>query len=352
MMIRQCLAVDCSKDTLDLCLSTLDEDFNIHVAATAAVSNNARGFKQLLQWKNEHQLKELPCPLVIEATGVYHEALCWYMTDNHIPIAVVLPNKIKNYCRSTDIRTITDKISARQIAAFGLVKKLQPWQAPSPVLLTLRTLNRERAQLVEERTIVANQQHASQHAAMAPAATLQRQQQRIAFINSQIEQVEQQMQSLVAEDSILEKKIRHLCTIRGVGFMTAVSIVAETLGFSFIRNARQLVCYAGLDVVHHQSGISVHKRSAISHRGNKYLRKALYFPAISAVHSDVGMKSYYERLYSRQQVKMKSYVAVQRKLLCLMYSLWKKEQDYKEDYIKQLEQPHRTAPNELEQVRS
>jgi hypothetical protein len=36
----------------------------------------------------------------------------------------------------------------------------------------------------------------------------------------------------------------------------------------------------------------------------------------------------FERVFEKTKIKMKGYVAVQRKLLCLMYTLWKTDQSY------------------------
>ncbi|MCW3125082.1 MAG: transposase family protein, partial [Bacteroidetes bacterium] len=46
-------------------------------------------------------------------------------------------------------------------------------------------------------------------------------------------------------------------------------------------------------------------------------------------------------------IKMKAAVAVQRKLLELIYTLWKKEEMYDPDYLKKLEQPQETALKEI-----
>jgi len=47
--------------------------------------------------------------------------------------------------------------------------------------------------------------------------------------------------------------------------------------------ARQWVAYAGLDPRQYTSGTSVHKKPRISKAGNKYLRHALFMPALVAV---------------------------------------------------------------------
>ncbi|MFK5037183.1 IS110 family transposase, partial [Klebsiella pneumoniae] len=72
----------------------------------------------------------------------------------------------------------------------------------------------------------------------------------------------------------------------------------------------------------------------MSKQGNKYIRKAVYLPALSALRSDDHMKCVFVRLVSKHGIKMKAAVAVQRKLLELIYTLWKKQEMYDPDYLK------------------
>ena len=108
--------------------------------------------------------------------------------------------------------------------------------------------------------------------------------------------------------------------------------MAETNGFALFHDQAQLVSYAGYDVVENQSSKRVGK-TRISKRGNARIRRILYMPALCAVtHQEVGPKALYERVYQRTGIKMKGYVAVQKKLLCLIYALWKKDQTYDPHY--------------------
>lgn len=354
--IRQCVGIDCSKDTLDGAITFLKEDFQQEVHATEVFENSDKGFNRLMKWMKKHCLKELPCQVVVEATGVYHECMAYTLVKNGFEIAIVLPNKISNYCRSTDVRTITDNISAKQIAEFGLVKKLDNWVMPDEVFRHLKGLCRERTQLLKEKTSAHNQMHAYEYSALVASGTEKRSTQRIKFLDKQIEQIECDVEVMVNEQPWLREKLENICTIKGVGLITAVTIVAETNGFNLIRNVRQLVCYAGYDVVVKQSGTSVNSKPRISHKGNKHIRRALHFPALTAVRYNEPLTNFYNRLFEKQKIKMKSYVAVQRKLLVLIYTLWKNDTTYNPQHpqhgIKNLEQPTRAALTELDIVRS
>lgn len=354
--IRQCVGIDCSKDTLDTAINFLDENFQTKVHATELFENNDKGFKRLMKWMNKLCLKDMPFQVVVEATGVYHEQLAYSLVKNGFSISIVLPNKIRNYCRSTDIRTVTDKISAKQISEFGLVKKLDNWVMPDKIYSQLKALSRERIQLLDEKTAASNQLHAYKHAAFISSNSVHRSAKRIKLIEQQIEQIEQDMKQLVNEHPQLKQKVEKICSVKGLGFITVISIIAETNGFNLIRNHRQLVCYAGYDVIVKDSGTSVRSKARISHKGNKYIRRALYFPAITAIKYNAPLENLYARLFDKQHIKMKGYVAVQRKILVMIYTLWKKEEVFNPSYlhtsIKILEQPSEAALTELDHVRS
>jgi transposase len=105
--------------------------------------------------------------------------------------------------------------------------------------------------------------------------------------------------------------------------LTAATVLGETNGFDLIRNKRQITSYAGLDVKQKDSGTSVHKKPRISKRGNKHLRKALHMSALCYIRCNDNSKAIFVRLVSRNGIKMQAVVAVQRRLLELMYILHK-----------------------------
>ena len=117
-------------------------------------------------------------------------------------------------------------------------------------------------------------------------------------------------------------------TIKGVGLMTLATIVAETLGFEHFKSAKQVVSYAGYDVVQRESGTSIKGKTRISKKGNKYIRNALFFPAMVATRFNTDLKATYLRITSTKTSKMIGQVAIQRKLLVLVYTLWKTDSNY------------------------
>ncbi|MNE29877.1 hypothetical protein D3C80_1233730 [compost metagenome] len=59
-------------------------------------------------------------------------------------------------------------------------------------------------------------------------------------------------------------------------------------------------------------------------------------PALSVVKLKVApFTGLFERIMQHQPHKMKAYVAIQKKLLVLLYTLWKKNEPYKKDMLNQ-----------------
>jgi hypothetical protein len=121
-----------------------------------------------------------------------------------------------------------------------------------------------------------------------------------------------------------------------VAFITVLAVIAETNGFELVENKSQLVSYAGYDIVERESGSSVKGKTRISKKGNRHIKHALHFPAISVVKYHEEFRSLCERVFDRTKVKMKGYVTVQRKLLVLIYRLYKKNMPYDPAYHKTL----------------
>ena len=345
-IIKQCVGIDCAKDELVCSFSVMKSDMEVISVSNKNFTNDKNGFAKLLLWAAKLRNPDLPVYYVVEATGVYHESISLFLYLKEQTICVLLPNKIKKFSGTLKVKTVTDKVSAQVIANFGLEKKLDPWQPPSEKYNTLRQLTREREQLIAEKTMIKNKIHAETHGAWVNKDSMRRMKKRLLLLEKQCAEIEDEIKHIVKSDEILQQKINNICSIPGVSIITAATVVAETQGFNLIKNKKQLVSYAGLDVVEKQSGISVHGKPKISKKGNKYLRKSLHMPAFSAIRYQPNAKNLYTRLISKHGIKMKACVAVQRKLLELIYTIWNTGQVYDSNYqhqSKKIEQPKETA---------
>ena len=331
-ILKQVLGIDVSQKELVVCLGRMNSDLSLDLYATKTFANNPKGFDQLVSWRSKMTEPSLAVRFVMEATGVYHEALAYFLDSKGLEVSIVLPNKISNFSRTLEVKTKTDKSDSEVIARFGLERKLDTWKKPRKIFRNLKQLTRERDQIIQDRTVAKNQLHAEQTEAFPYENSLNRVKDRIRLLNKQEAEIKKEIAALVKQDVAVSKSVDLICTIPGVALLTAATVLGETNGFELIRNKRQLASYAGLDVREKESGTSIHGKARISKKGNRHLRKAMYLPALAAIRFNERYKATFVRLVSRHGIKMKAAVAVQRKMLELIYVLYKNNTAYDKNY--------------------
>jgi len=172
-----------------------------------------------------------------------------------------------------------------------------------------------------------NKIHAQQSAYQIAKSTLRRSKQRLKLLQKQIMSIDSELKTLVESSEMLCSKVNRITKVKGLSLLTVATVIAETNGFAIIRNRRQLVGYAGLDVIINQSGQKSSK-GRLSKKGNPHIRKALFMPALSSSRSNELMKIIYQQLNQRQAAKKQGVMVVAKKLLLLIYALWKNSTEY------------------------
>lgn len=327
---KQCVGIDVSKDSLEVQLKE-KTPHGVKIKGSSKFDNTSMGFVHLLEWCNKRE-KVDNLRYVLEATGIYHEDVLYFLFEKGKKVSVELPQRIKYFAKSKGIKTKNDMIDSGVIADYGLERELKVWQPPGKGFKTLRDLSREHNTLMNSKSVAMNRLHAAKHSHNKNPRVIERLQSTIEFYTQQLNEIEKDIKAAVNADGELHEKIKKVATIKGIGLMTVVKVIAETGGFYLFQNINQLVSYAGLDVVENQSGN--HKgKTWISKKGNADLRTALYMPALSAISFNKKMKSFNERIMQNHTYKKQGIVAVMRKLLILIYTLWKKNQEFIPDYI-------------------
>jgi transposase len=353
-LLKQAIGIDCAKDDFMISYGKYFENTEVKISLTQNIKNTEQGFTKLEHLIKKTAMEGMPLFIVMEATGVYHEKLACFLFDKGYPVSVVLPQRAKAFMRTLKTKTVTDKECSKGLTIMGLEKKLDLWQKPDELFNELKQLTREREQLQNLLTQTKNQLHAEKSGAWPNKKSITRMIQLQKLFKKQMGEIEKDIKAIIKANPDFQKRLNHTISIPGVGLLTAVTVIAETNGFNLIRNKKQLVSYAGYDVMEKESGTSVRGKAHISHKGNRHIRRAMHMPALTSIRHTDQSKELFIRLVSKHGIKMKGVVAVQRKLLVLIYTLWKNEKDYdKEKYrTKKIEQPLQAALNELDQVRS
>lgn len=349
---RQSIGIDVAKEDFAVNFSVCNEMQEIKHLSSRKFQNTDAGFKDFHAWVIKWKNADLPLILVMEATGVYHEKLACSIVDKGFQLAVVLPKRAKDFSKTLKTKATTDKISSQYLAVMGLEKKLDLWSKPERVFVRLRKLTRERSQLMALRTEVKNHIHAENSGAWPNTKTIQRCKMQVKLLDKQVEEIEKDIQDILKQNLELKGRIKKITSIPGIGVLTAVTIIAETNAFKDIRNKRQLVSYAGYDILQHTSGTSVNTKARISKRGNRHIRKAMHMPALAAIKHNEQNKNTFVRIVSKTGIKMKGVVAVQRKLLVLIYTLWKNDAEFDPRFEENKQGQPKTTLEELDLVRS
>ncbi len=281
----------------------------------------------------------------MEATGVYYENLAYFLIERTRNVYVLLPIVAKKYFDSLNTKSKTDKIDSKLLARLGLERKLKAWAVHSDIFRRMRRLTREHEHLQKQKTMASNQLHALKHSHKPGQKSIARYERLIETLEDLIKEVEKEMEKLYKEEPEVKEKLKKVMSIPGVSLTTAMTVIAETNGFATFTNAKQVVSYAGLDVRVRESG-KYKGQARITKKGNRHIRRALYMPAIShKIHSTKGAQ-FYERISQRKSSNMIAITALERKLLILIYSLWKKQEYYDPNYEQNKRQKqNKTAKN-------
>lgn len=331
---KQSVGIDISQNSFTACICFGKITGDLVFSEVKNFKNEKTGFNQLLRWVRKSCSSEIELVFLMEATGVYYENLAYHLYQLKNKVHVVLPNTSKHYFSSLNVKTKTDKIDAKILSQFGVERKHREWKEPKPIYLKIRNLTRFYVQLQEQKTAINNIKHSKEASHEVQAFIINANKTLIKEIDKQLKNCVTQIENLIDSEPELKAKVEKLITIKGVGLITVATIIAETLGFEETNNAKQLASFAGYDVVDRQSGTSIKGKTRISKKGNRYIRNALYFPAMVACRYNTTLKENYIRIIQKKESKMIGLVAIQRKLLLLLYTLWKNDTAFVENYKK------------------
>ena len=346
------LGIDMAMEKFDVCLSIIDKQQQVTIKAQCSFKNNKSGFETFLKWVSKNTNLAIPVVYLMEATGIYYEQLAWFLHSKKCIVSVVLPNKAKKYKDALGLKSKNDRIDAKGLAQMVCEQNVTLWKPLSNSFYLLRLITRQIQSNTEQSTVLKNQLHALQYGMYRDKTIEKMHIKQIELLQKNKKELQLRIKQLVEEDDVLKKKFDNICKIKGLGLQNLAVIVAETNGFTAFENISQLVSYAGYDVVENQSGNRTGK-TKISKKGNSHIRRCLHFPAFNMITYNIApFKNLYERLYDKSKIKMKAYTAVQKKLLALIYTLWKKDEPFNPDHEnnksgeKELEPSFASVPKE------
>lgn len=313
------LGIDISKASFNACLYfPSGSQKPLHKVFT----NNSKGFAQLDDWLTQQHTSSVLAGL--EATGPYAQALCHHLYSKGHSVCLLNPRHVKDFARSLGKRIKTDPSDAATIAQFLRSRdQLQLWQPPAEHIVVLQALLRRRLQLMDELQAERNRLEDISLPAVVRLDIKGHVKQLLKRVTDATAALEHQV--LTHPD--LQKSVRLLRSIPGVGLMVAITILAEVPAIMQFRRARELAAFAGLTPTLAQSGTSVHRRGHMSREGSALLRKMLYMAALQSVKRlNNPLHAVYQAFVDRGKAKMCALVAIMHKILRIAYGVLKQKQ--------------------------
>lgn len=313
----QVVGIDVSKNTLDIAL------FSPTRFLTSKCANRRQDFDALLAWMQAHASGELH--VCLEPTSTYHDALLAFLIQQGITVSLVPPSQIASFRRSEGSRHKTDRQDAILLARFGQQKQPAAFVAVPEELAHLRMLLSRLDQLTQmeqqERNRLENQRLSE---TIRGQINEHRQ-----TVSGWREQILKEIRCWIKEHEAYQQAVKLLRSLKGIGELSAwyvLSVIGPDA--SRFSSAYQLAVYVGLDVLKHESGISVKGAGHISKQGSPRIRRVLGMCAIVAKRWDADMKQWAEELTKRGKKSRQVRVALMRKLLYLAYGVLKSQKAY------------------------
>ena len=291
------------------------------------------GVEQFFCWTRE-RFAEHDIRIVMETTGCYSQHLTDWINRLHPEVGVTIENarNIHAFIQSLNLPHKTDKLDAQAIARFGTERQPKPTRRPSPTILTLRELSRERTALIEARVELQNRGDT-----LTSPLVRRINGQTLATLTTQIKKIDKEIKALIVQDEELLSEVHIMTTMPGVSFISAYSILAE-IGSLKQYSAKELSSLSGLAPRIIESGSSVHS-SYLSRRSSGRLRQILYLDSLRGLPKIPALQEVHQRLVARGKKRMTARCACMRKMLLILRSMVVHKTPFDENFAKNHRKP-------------
>lgn len=289
-------------------------------------ANTPQGHQALRRW-----LRRLggTVRVAMESTGTYGLDLALVLaSEDPLEVIQANPRAVRDFARAWCPDQKSDPLDAQVLMEFAARMPVRPWQPPGEQRLQLRAVMRRLSSLVEQATAEKNRLHASGRTETTPRAVAEVTEALIESLEQAIERLEQEALALVQADSRLAEDFKLLVSVPGIAQRTALRLLGElgVLGTDF--TAKQWVAHAGIYPRNRLSGRSIRFTSGVGKSGNKYLKQALFMPALVATQRSEAFRRIHDKLVGQGLTSLQATVAVMRRLLHVIHALLRTRQPF------------------------
>ena len=330
LLRKNYLGIDVSKPWFDVSLMVVIDHVKKPIV-TERFDNNSAGLKLFKAWlKAASVTLDEKSLLVIENTGVYHRQLWIFCSKHNLPIHIGNAAHIKWSLGIT--RGKSDVIDSVRLCQYCCKQsdELKATPALNPVFMRLKDLMTSRTRLVTQlhstRNYIKELQCGNDKLLMATLAKAHKA--ALEGIKKSILQIEELIDQIIQEDSVIYKNYLLIKSVPGIGHLTAIYIICCTNNFAAKVTGKQLASYAGVVPFEHSSGISIKGRNRVHKMANKDLKKMLHLCALTAIKYYPEFRQYFDRKKAEGKNGMLVLNAIRNKLVLRVVSVVNKQQPY------------------------
>lgn len=287
------------------------------------IANTVDGFQVIEQWLRDHQAIPENTVICFEATGVYGEALSYYLSSKRYSVAVEPPLKVKRAFHQGTHKT--DAVDSCQIAeyAYRFFDELHIWAPPELLLDQMKVLLSVRNHFIIQKTANNNALRALEKKYHpTPMATIMYRQ-AIEDLTENIKALDKEIKRLLDSDQSYRKLISILTSVTGIGMILAANLLVLTKGFTMQVSHKNIASYVGICPLQYTSGTSVHRKPTSRHFGPGTFRKLLYLASLSVSTHNPTFRQYYLRKVAEGKPKRLVLNNIGNKLLKVVCALVK-----------------------------
>lgn len=294
--------------------------------------NSPTGFEVFMDWLKEHKLSAKNSIICMEATGVYSEAIVYYLAAKGFSVTVEAPLKVKRAFEISGHKT--DAVDSKQIAeyAYRFKDELRLWEPKKEIVEKIKQLLIAREQFVKQKVATSNELYAYKKHVVQVPLIVQALQDSLDQTNKLTVTIEKELNRYIKKDKDIFKRTNTLKSISGFGTLLSANIIAMTDDFDQMTDYKTLAAFIGIAPYKHRSGSSICKKDRSRKYGPPRARKLLRLAAQSVATHDKTFRKYYLRKLEEGKAKSLVLNNIANKLLKLAYAMVKNDTNYIKNY--------------------
>jgi transposase len=261
-----------------------------------------------------------PKLIVVEATGGYEEALVLALYEAGLPVALVSPQRVRQYARARGLLAKTDGIDANNLAEYG--KNIQPrlFVAKSEAGRRLSAMVGRRRQLGNMLKTEKNRLRTAYLEMKSSIRTV------IACLEAEVKRLDDEICEFMKQHEDFKEQQKLLRTAKSIGPVTSATLLADLPELGKL-DRKQIAALVGVAPMNHDSG---KKRGYRKTKGGRpEIRSVLYMAALSGIRYNPVIKAQYEQLVKRGKEKKVAITACMRKTLTILNAMMRDQQPFR-----------------------